>query len=58
MRMKEKPEIKTYTQFDICPICGIYTADGEVCIKCQKDYNVYKPKTTFNIIDIFNNKTC
>lgn len=29
---------------EICPVCGIYQPDGEVCISCQKEYDMYKPK--------------
>lgn len=27
-----------------CPVCGVYSYDGDVCIDCQKKYAVYKEK--------------
>lgn len=36
-----------YSQDEICPVCGRYSADGSVCIICQKDYGIYKPRATY-----------
>lgn len=27
-----------------CPVCGVYSYDGDVCIDCQKKYAVCKEK--------------
>lgn len=32
---------------EICLVCGTYQPDGEVCINCQKQYDVYKPKISY-----------
>ena len=37
-----------YTTDDICPICGAYTADGDVCVNCQKDFGVYEPRNPYS----------
>lgn len=37
----------TYTQQEICPICGRYQPDGEVCNECLKQYDLYIPKPTY-----------
>ena len=37
----------SYFLDETCPICGIYTPDGDVCVNCQKSYDVYKPKNTY-----------
>lgn len=34
----------TYSSDEICPLCGRYQPDGEVCIPCQKEYNRHKSK--------------
>lgn len=26
---------------DACPICGVYTPDGQVCNECIKEYKTY-----------------
>lgn len=44
MQVKKVP----YSSQEICPICGIYSADGNVCINCQKTYGVYKPKQSYS----------
>ena len=31
-----------YTLDEVCPCCGRYTPNGEVCIRCQKEYKVYE----------------
>ena len=36
-----------YTLDEVCPCCGRYTPEGEVCISCQKEYNMYKPKVDY-----------
>jgi hypothetical protein len=33
-----------YSTEEICPICGSYQSDGNVCNMCLKQYNLYKPK--------------
>jgi hypothetical protein len=44
----EKTSISiAYGPDEICPICGRYSVDGFVCINCQKDYDLYKPKVTY-----------
>lgn len=37
----------TYMMTEICPVCGSYTPDGDLCICCQKEYNLYKPKVHY-----------
>jgi hypothetical protein len=37
-----------YSSDEICPICGAYSPDGDVCPTCQKEYGVYKPKITYS----------
>ena len=32
----------TYSKNDICPVCGIYEPEGQVCGECLKDYNLHK----------------
>jgi rRNA maturation protein Nop10 len=36
-----------YTLDEVCPFCGRYTPNGEICIICQKEHNMYKPKITY-----------
>lgn len=36
-----------YSTDEICPICGTYQPDGEVCVRCQKEYDTYKPKVHY-----------
>ena len=36
-----------YSMMDICPCCGEYSVDGGVCIKCQKEYGLYKPTNIY-----------
>ena len=45
IRIKRKN--KVYTVNDICPVCGRYQPDGEVCTSCQKEHNIYEPKVTY-----------
>lgn len=33
--------------YEICPVCGRYQPDGEVCTSCQKEHNIYEPKVTY-----------
>lgn len=40
-------KVVIYASDEICPCCGAYTADGDVCIPCQKQYNIYKPRTYY-----------
>lgn len=45
----ENKEINTgYSSDEICPVCGVYSPDGDVCVTCQKEYGIYKPKITYN----------
>jgi hypothetical protein len=39
-----------YSSAELCPSCGTYTADGSVCITCQKKYGIYKPKNNYTEI--------
>lgn len=34
----------TYSIDEICPVCGRYEPDGELCVSCQKEYGMYKPR--------------
>lgn len=36
-----------YAQDEVCPICGAYSPDGDVCPNCLKTYNLYKPKVSY-----------
>lgn len=36
-----------YTQDEVCPICGAYSPDGDVCPNCLKTYDLYKPKVSY-----------
>lgn len=51
MVSNKKIKIKTSNTIisldEICPVCGRYQPDGEVCINCQKEYDIYKPKTSY-----------
>lgn len=41
----DKVEAKiSYSLDEMCPVCGVYSADGDVCINCQKEYGIYEPK--------------
>jgi ribosomal protein L32 len=42
--MESNSNIK-YNQDEVCPICGRYQPDGEVCKECLKQYELYKPKS-------------
>lgn len=33
-----------YADDEICPSCGVYSADGSVCKVCQIDYNLIPEK--------------
>lgn len=33
-----------YAVDEICPICGNYIPDGEICAECLKEHNLYQPK--------------
>ena len=37
----------TYSIDEICPVCGRYQPDGEMCAPCQKEHNMYEPKVTY-----------
>ena len=37
-----------YSSDEICPICGVYSPDGDVCTGCQKNYDIYEPKITYS----------
>lgn len=37
----------TYSIEDTCPCCGRYTPDGDICITCLKEHDLYKPKVTY-----------
>ena len=36
-----------YSSDEVCPCCGNYTADGSVCIVCQKNLGLYEPKINY-----------
>jgi hypothetical protein len=36
-----------YTSSEICPVCGVYTPEGDLCINCQKEYGLYEPKSVY-----------
>ena len=36
-----------YSLDEVCPSCGRYTPEGGLCIPCQKEYDLYKPKITY-----------
>ena len=36
-----------YTQDEVCPVCGAYSPDGDVCPNCLKTYDLYKPKVSY-----------
>lgn len=36
-----------YAQDEVCPICGAYSPDGDVCPNCLKTYNLYKPRVSY-----------
>jgi hypothetical protein len=44
-----KPPVKEmpYTSAEICPVCGVYTPEGDLCIDCQKKYDLYEPKSIY-----------
>ena len=46
-KLKKLEDVSIYSLSDTCPICGIYTPDGNVCIECQKKYGMYSPKTLY-----------
>lgn len=33
---------------EVCPICGCYTADGDVCNVCQKGLNPFENSANFD----------
>ena len=35
-----------YSSDEICPSCGEYSPDGDLCVKCLKDSGLYIPKIT------------
>lgn len=39
-----------YTLDEVCPCCGRYQPDGELCVGCQKEYNMYKPRLDYGEI--------
>ena len=45
--IETKRKNKVYSINDICPICGEYAPNGEICIICQKEHNIYEPKFTY-----------
>ena len=36
-----------YSSQEICPVCGIYSADGGVCSNCLKEHGLYEPKVLY-----------
>jgi hypothetical protein len=36
-----------YSLDEVCPICGTYEPDDNVCNECLKEHNLYKPKVTY-----------
>ena len=45
---KKTPQpITPYSLLDVCPACGTYTPDGEVCNRCLKPYGLDKKKITY-----------
>lgn len=39
-----------YSIDEICPICGRYQPEGELCVGCQKEYNMYEPRVDYGEI--------
>ena len=37
-----------YSQDEICPVCGAYNPDGNVCVNCQKEYDLYESNTVIS----------
>ena len=37
----------TYSIDEICPVCGTYQPDGQLCIVCQKEYGIYEPRIDY-----------
>ncbi len=44
--LSEKATI-SYSQDEICPICGAYSPDGDVCTICLKAHDLYEPKVSY-----------
>jgi hypothetical protein len=42
-----KNENIIYSTAEICPVCGIYTPEGNLCVSCQKEYGLYEPKAVY-----------
>ena len=48
MNTKEQERQKIqYSPDEICPICGTYTPDGDVCPNCLKTHDLYEPKVSY-----------
>ena len=43
---QEKQNIQ-YSPDEICPVCGTYTPDGDVCPNCLKAHDLYELKVTY-----------
>ena len=42
----EKPKVQ-YSLDEICPICGTYTPEGDVCPNCLKAHDLCEPKVSY-----------
>ena len=40
-------ETNRYSDAEICPICGRYTPEGQVCDSCLKQHDLYEPKVQY-----------
>lgn len=48
-KVKSKPVDKAlkYSQDEVCPACGVYTASGEVCNACLKENGMQASNTVY-----------
>lgn len=46
IKEQEKPKVQ-YSLDEVCPVCGIYTPDGDVCPNCLKAHDLYEPKVSY-----------
>lgn len=42
-----KKDAIVYTMQEICPCCGRYTPDGDICSMCLSKYDLVKPKPEY-----------
>jgi len=36
-----------YAADELCPACGRYSASGDVCLACKKEYGLSLPRTSY-----------